>query len=266
MNVIRREKETFNPKINMKKILILLLSGLFLVPAFAQKSKKDMVYLKSGGIIKGKLITQDAEIVKINSAGNEWVFKNEEVDSISKYSKAVHETGSTSLYFFDTSMGVLLGNSGNSQKAPFSFMSSVNFRIDGNWSAGAGLGAEFLDESYMPAFAQIQYKFRDTKFTPFFNLQLGYQVPLEDGNRQQYSNYYSTSSYWPYPQTNTKLNAEGGYLINPSIGFQRFTSDNFGWFFSFGYRHHQLNYSGDNGYKLETNYSRLSLKIGFIFN
>jgi len=251
----------------MKKILIMLLAGLFLLPTFAQKSKKDLVYLKSGGVIKGQLITNDAEIVKINSAGNEWVFKKADVDSISKYSKIQHEPGSTSNYFFDTSMGVLVGNSGNSQSAPFSFMSSVNFRIDGNWSAGAGLGAEFLDESYMPAFAQIQYKFRDTKFTPFFNLQFGYQVPLEDGNRSQLTYYdYSSSYYYPNQQANSKLNAEGGYLINPSIGFQRFTSDNFGWFFSFGYRHHQLNYSGDNGYKLETNYSRLSLKIGFIFN
>jgi hypothetical protein len=250
----------------MKKILILLFSVLFLVPAFAQKGKKDIVYLKSGGIIKGQLITHDAEIVKINSSGNEWVFNIAEVDSVSKYSKTRQEPGITQDYFFDTSMGVLLGNSGNNQSAPFSFMSSVNFRINGNLYAGAGLGAEFFEESYMPVFAQFQYKFRDTKFTPFVNLQVGYQVPLEDGNRGQIVYYDYSSSYYPYPQNNSKLNAEGGYLINPSIGFQRFTSDNFGWFFSFGYRYHQLNYSGDNGYKLETNFSRLSLKIGFIFN
>lgn len=252
----------------MKKFLILILSGLFLVPVYAQKSKKDLVYLKSGGIIKGQLITNDAEIVKINSAGNEWVFKKADVDSVSKYAKVRNETGLTQNYFFDTSMGVLVGNSGSNQSAPFSFMSSVNYRVNGNWYAGAGIGSEFLDESYMPAFAQIQYKFRDTKFTPFINLQLGYQVPLEKESRQNFNNYYVdySSSYWPGYQTNQKLETEGGFLINPSIGFQRFTSDNFGWFFSFGYRHHQLNYSGDNGYKLETNFSRLSLKIGFIFN
>ena len=251
----------------MKKILILLLSGLFLVPAFAQKNKKDFVYLKSGGVIKGQLITNDVEIVKINSAGNKWVFKQEDVDSISKYSKVSNESGLTQNYFFDTSIGVLLGNSGNNQKAPFAFMTSFNYRVMDKLYVGAGFGAEFFDESYLPTFAQVQYKFRDTKFTPFVNLQFGYQVPLEDGNRQQYANYYpSYSSYYPGPQTNQKLNAEGGFLINPSLGFQMFTSQNFGWFFSFGYRHHQLNYSGENGYKLETNFSRLSLKIGFIFN
>jgi hypothetical protein len=252
----------------MKKILIMIIAGLFLLPAYSQISKKAVVYLKSGAVIKGKLLVNDDQKVKINSAGNEWVFNAAEVDSVIANAKSKRESGLTQNYFFDTSMGVLLGNSGNNQSAPFSFTSSLNYRILDRLYVGAGLGAEFFDESYMPVFGQLHYKFRDTKFTPFFNLQAGYELALEDGNRQHYSDLYysSLSSYYPYPNTNEKLNAEGGFLINPSIGFERFTSDNFGWFFAFGYRHHQLNYSGDNGYKLETNFSRLSLKIGFIFN
>lgn len=256
----------------------MLLASLFLVSAFAQAGKKDFVFLKSGGVIKGHLITHDAEKVKINSAGNEWVFKNEEVDSISKYSKLKNVESLIQNYFFDTSVGVLVGNSRNSQSAPFSFMSSVNVKIIRNLYLGAGIGAEFLEETYMPAFGQIQWRFRNTKTTPFFNLQLGYQVPLEDGQRNpisSYNYYQSSSSYispiWSSshynPPISTKLKSDGGYLINPSFGFQHYTSDNFGWFFSFGYRYHQLNYSGEkDDYNLETNYSRLSLKIGFIFN
>ena len=251
----------------MKRILLLILIGLILIPAFAQKSKKDIVYLKSGGIIKGQVITNDLDRIKINSSGNQWVFKTADVDSVSKYSKVVRERSPNQNYFFDTSMGVLIGNSGNGQKAPFSFMSSFNYRVIDKLYLGAGLGTEFFDESYMPVFGQLQFRFRDTKFTPFFNLQAGYQIALEDGKRENYINYYSSSSiYYPYTQTSGKLNAEGGFLINPSFGFQRLTSENFGWFFSFGYRYHQLNYSGVNSYKLESNFSRLSLKIGFIFN
>lgn len=252
----------------MKKILFLLLAGLSLLPAFAQKNKKDMVYLKSGGIIQGQLILNDLDKVRINSAGNQWVFNAADVDSVSKYSKPAHETSQKQNYFFDTSVGVLVGNSGNGQKAPFSFMASFNYRVVDKLYLGAGLGTEFFDESYMPVFGQLQYRLRDTRFTPFFNLQVGYQVAIEDGNRENYINYYSSSSsyYYPYPQTTGKLNAEGGLMINPSFGFQRSVSENFGWFLSFGYRHHQLNYSGNNGYKLETNFSRLSLKFGFIFN
>ncbi|MFY9151331.1 MAG: hypothetical protein WAO52_04890 [Prolixibacteraceae bacterium] len=248
----------------MKKILMILIASLLFAPAFAQRGKKDIVYLKSGAIIRGQLITNDAEDVKIFSAGNYLVFKKTEVDSLVKFSNKIRIDKGMD-YFFDTSAGVLVGNSGNNQSAPFSFMSSVNFNVDGKWYAGFGLGTEFLEESYMPAFAQFQYKFRDSNITPFINLQAGYLVALEDGNRSQLINYYDYSSAWPRSQ-NSKLNAEGGFMINPSIGFQRYTSDNFGWFFSFGYRLHNLNYSGENDYKLETRFSRLSLRIGFIFN
>lgn len=251
----------------MKKNLIMLLAVLFLMPAFAQKGKNDLVYLKSGGIIRGQLLLNDLEKVKINSAGNQWVFNAADVDSVSKYSKVVRERSPNQNFFFDTSMGVLIGNSGNEQKSPFSFMASYNHRVIEKLYLGAGLGAEFFNESYMPVFGQIQYRFRDTKFSPFFNLQVGYEVGLEDGTSLNYANFYPAySNYRPNQQTGEKLNAEGGFLINPSFGFQQNTSNNFGWFFSFGYRHHQLNYSDGLGYKLETNFSRLSLKIGFIFN
>jgi hypothetical protein len=255
----------------MKKILLFILMGMFLFPGYSQISRKAVVYLKSGAVIKGKLLINDNERVKINSAGNEWVFKAAEVDSVIANVKTKRESDLTQNYFFDTSMGVLLGNSGNNQSAPFSFTSSLNYRIFDKLFVGAGLGTEFFDESYMPVFGQLQYKFRETRFTPFFNLQAGYEIALEDGNRQHYSDlYYSSSSvyynYYQNPNNSDKLNAEGGFMINPSVGFQRFTSDNFGWFFAFGYRYHQLNYTGDKEYKLETNFSRLSLKIGFIFN
>jgi len=258
----------------MKKILIMLLTGLLLVPAFAQRSKKDVVYLKTGAIIRGQLLNYDLSAVKINSDGNLWVFNPSEVDSVSWSSKKIIRSSKSKDkfdlakdYFFEASMGVLVGSSGNQQKAPFSFMASFNYRLMDQLHVGAGLGAEFMDESYMPAFGQIQYKFRDTKFTPFVNLQVGYMVPLENGSHQNYTNYYPDYlNYYPGPQTSEKLNAKGGFMIDPSVGFQSFPSENFGWFFSFGYRHHQLNYSGDKGYKLENNFSRLSLRIGFIFN
>lgn len=253
----------------MKKIPIILLLLFSMLMVFAQNGKKDMVYLKSGSVIKGDLITYDAEMVKISSAGNSWVFNVADVDSVKRYEKKAKvkfETGKSMNYFFDTSLGVLIGNSANSHDAPFSFMTSMNYRLMDKLYLGAGLGADFLEESYMPSFGQIQYKFRDTRFTPFVNVQVGYMVPLEDGNHYQNTYYPSYSSYYPGPQNNQKLNTEGGMFFNPSIGFQFFSSENFGWFFSFGYRHHQLNYSGENAYKLESNYSRLSLKIGFIFN
>lgn len=250
----------------MKQFLIVLLVCFLAIPVAAQKSKKDLVYLKSGAVIRGELVTFDAEDVKIFSSGNYWVFKQAEVDSVRKYSRSGNNQAYKPDYYFDVSPGVLIGNSGNNRSAPFSFLASFNYRLTDNFYAGLGLGTEFMEESYMPAFVQFRYRFREADFTPFFNLQGGYQIAVEDGNRNQLVTNYYSSSYWPGPQVSDKLDALGGVLINPSIGFQKFTSNNFGWYFSFGYRYHQLNYSGKNDYKLETNYSRLSLRFGFIFN
>jgi hypothetical protein len=253
----------------MKKTVVFLLAVLSVALVHAQKGKKDIVYLKSGAIIRGQVVTYDLDAVKINSAGNEWVFKATDIDSVSRKFKRMDEPVFSPAYYFDAVGGVLVGNSGNSQKAPFSYSNSFNYRLMDKLYTGIGLGVDFLDETYMPAFAQIQYKFRNTKFTPFVNLQAGYEIPLEKKSRKNFNNYYVTSDYNYYNsgyQRNEELDNEGGFLIHPSLGFMNMTSENFGWFFAFGYRYHKLNYSGKNEYRLETNYSRLSLKIGFIFN
>ncbi len=252
----------------MKKIIVLFFAILLVIQVYAQKKGKDVVYLKSGAIIRGQVITYDMDAVKINSAGNEWVFKKVDIDSVSRNLKNSCKTSASLRYYFDASGGVLVGNSGNSQKAPFSYSNSFNYKITNKLYYGIGLGVDFLDETYMPAFAQIQYKFRNSKLTPFVNLQAGYEIPLEKKSRKNFNNYYTSSSSYYYPgyQYYGKLDNEGGYLINPQIGFMCATSENFGWFFAFGFRYHKINYSGENDYKLETNYSRLSLKIGFTFN
>ena len=143
------------------------------------------------------------------------------------------------------------------------FNASFNYRLTGTLYAGAGLGAEFWNESYLPVFGSFQYQFRKTYFTPFINLQTGYLIPLSDSNIL--SPYADYSGDWIAPN-NTPLEADGGFMVNPSFGIRNMTNPNFGWSFSFGYRYHRLNYSGDNDYKTEYNFNRLTLRVGIIFN
>lgn len=49
-------------------------------------------------------------------------------------------------------------------------------------SAGVGIGFEFLKETYLPAFVNIEYKLRNSYSTPYLFLKTGYEVPLEDAN------------------------------------------------------------------------------------
>lgn len=166
-----------------------------------------------------------------------------------------------------TEGGVLIGNSGNTKKAPFFFRSSLNYVLFKNFSAGLGVGAEFLDESYLPVTANAFYQFRKNKVVfPFIRFTAGYQVALENTMRTNYSVYYpSYLNYAPTYSSSSKLKTQGGILFEPSAGIILYTKGGFGFVLSAGYRHQNLKYSGDNDYAFFTEYNRLLLGFGIIF-
>ena len=257
----------------MKKLCLLLLTLIMVLPAISQ-TEKGYVYLKNGTIIKGRYIySEDHQKIRIQSAGNLWIFDAEEVDSISsKKSQGLQDFAtqqSSSKFFYRIEAGVLKGNSDNSQKAPFSLTGSVNYQVESHFSVGLGLGAEFLKESYMPVFANFEYKLRTQASTPYLFLKAGYQVPLEDSNEIYYDVYPLWMSFapWPYDYSANGFDCKGGFLINPGVGYQQMFSPNFGMNVAVGYQFHRLNYSADGGdYELDIDYNRLTIKLGIIFN
>lgn len=244
------------------------------VSVFAQP-EKGHVYLKNGTILKGKYhYNSDKTKLQLNSAGNLWVFDVADVDSIisnkdRKFRSVKTETQEIN-WFVKTEFGVLAGNSGNSQGAPFSITSSFNYKIKRKISVGAGLGVEFLKESYMPVFARFEYKIRDSYSSPYIFLKAGYQIPLEESNEIYNDQYYYqpwSSSIWPGPQYQQEpMKAKGGFLINPGLGYLRMYSQKFGMSFGIGYQFHRLKYTGENDYGLDIDYNRLTIKLGIIFN
>ena len=252
-------------------MLLSVLLALFVFSVFAQ-SEKGYIYLKNGTILKGKyLYSQDMNKLKVESAGNLWVFEVAEVDSVvTKKARQKNDfiiEKSASPVFLRTETGVLIGNSDNSQPAPFSFTSSINYLVWPNISAGIGIGLEFLKESYLPAFINAEYKIRNSQSTPYVFVKAGYQIPLEDSREVYYYDYPVWSDFWPGPDyQQSEMKAKGGVLINPGIGYQRMFSSGFGMSFAFGYQFHRLHYSGENEYGLDIDYNRLTLKLGIIFN
>lgn len=252
----------------MKQLSIVLILMVAFGISFGQrKSKKDFIYLKTGTVMKGNLLAEDDQKIRFQSAGNFFVFNKTEVDSVSFFKYKVETERYEKGYFFDCSAGVIAGSSNNNKSAPFMFSASFNYELTNRLYAGAGMGIEFWDESYMPVFLNINYLFRETRFTPFFGLQAGYLIGLEDASGYySYGGYYDYLSSSIYPSNGGPLNSEGGFMINPQFGFQSMINPNLGWTFSFGYRFHKFNYSGENEYEKEYNFNRLTLKLGIIFN
>lgn len=260
----------------MKKLCLFAFAVLFTVSVFAQ-NEKGYVYLKNGTILKGKFQYTDAGKLRVESAGNIWVFDVAEIDSVAgrRTARAVQMENlpQYSRIFYRTEVGVLAGNSQNSQSAPVSLTGTVNYLVTPQFSAGAGFGAELLKESYLPAFINAEFKLRNSWSSPYFFVKAGYQVPLEDSREIYYDvvPMWSSSSsiWWPGPQpvhNYGKLDPKGGILINPGIGYSHLFSPGFGMSLGFGYQFHRLHYKGENDYGLDIDYNRLTVKLGFIFN
>ncbi len=255
----------------MKRLCLLLLVLFFVFPLIAQP-EKGYVYLKNGSILKGKYqYSNDFEKLKVESAGNLWIFSSDEVDSIRSFqafrlnSIETTKTQKNSLYY-RTEIGVLAGNSDNSQTAPFSVSLSANYLAYNNLSAGLGIGIEFLKESYLPLFINLEYKLRKSYSIPYLFFKGGYQIPIEESNMIYYDVYPAWSSVWPGPDYyNEKMDAKGGVLVNPGIGYQRMFSGGFGMTVAFGYQFHRLHYKGESDYALDIDYNRLTIKLGIIF-
>lgn len=269
----------------MKKI-ILMFSALVVVLLSQGQTvsgfyENGFVHLKNGTVLKGRYIySSDLEKVRVVSGKNTWVFSASEVEMITKNrpSRQFSEqagfkdfTYVPSKYFNFSEVGILAGNPDNSQSAPLVLGSSLNYNFRKNLSAGAGVGVEFLKETYLPVTANLMFKFRETRFTPYALIQAGYQVPVE-GSRTVYYNvvpdYVSSRIIWPgpWPISQTPMTAKGGFLLNPAVGFINYNRSGHGLSMSVGYRFHRLRYSAENDYNLDIDFNRLSVKLGLIIN
>jgi len=243
--------------------------------------QRGYVYMKNGSVLKGRYqYSSDMEKLRVISGKNTWIFEAAEIDHISRlkpYQLPVRDSASLfpvtvmspSKWFNLTELGVLKGNSDNSQPAPLVFSSSFNRQIYRNLSAGAGIGVEFLKETYLPVSVNLLYKLDKNRFTPFGMIQAGYQIPIEN-SRSLYreimpTNYDYYSSIYYYNQT-LEVKARGGFLVNPSVGFMRQTGRGPGISMAVGYRFHRLGYTGEEDYRLDIDYYRFSVKLGIILN
>jgi hypothetical protein len=270
----------------MKLIYLFAFALLIAIQAFGQyevnsspvEYKRGYVYLKNGSVLKGRYIYSDSmEKLRLNSGRNTWIFDVSEIDKVSKmrpgrFNEADPEFRSVTFappkWFNLTELGILAGNSDNSQSAPLVFCSSVNRKVYKNLSAGIGIGAEFLKETYLPVTANILYRLHDSRFTPYAMLQAGYQIPVEDSRTLYYQVVpdYIYSSTYIGPGSQSEMKARGGFMINPSFGLMKQTSSGFGMCLSFGYRFHRLHYTSKDDYRLDIDFNRLSIKLGFIIN
>lgn len=246
--------------------------------------KKGYISLKNGDILKGKYVySVDFKKLKVIANNETRIFDADDVGRITKKNPFeladtsngfIPSTYKPSRIFNITELGFLIGNQDNTNKSPFIFHTSANYSFTPLLSAGVGTGVELYRETYVPVTVNVMYKLNNRRTSPYISLSGGYQIPV-DGTRMTttevysplMSDYMSSSSYYPYPYyQNSELKAKGGFLLHPAMGFFYQLNEGLGMGVSVGYRFQVLNYTGDNDYRLDVTYNRLSVKLGFIFN
>lgn len=98
-------------------------------------------------------------------------------------------------FSFATTIGTGLSVSVPSS-TPATWQALGYYNLTERWSVGAGTGLSFYEKMLIPVFGDIRFQIgRTRKFTPYAELGVGYSFAPSD-------------------------NANGGFFMNPSFGFQ----------------------------------------------
>jgi hypothetical protein len=243
----------------MKKITVLAIMLIFIViPVVAQRNK-DVLYLKNGSMIYGKLMEVTDNQYKIRSSdGSIFIYSSQEVDKFVN-ENVIYDGRKKNGLGFALEAGFLVGAQTSDYKAPFSFNILGNFTGNTKNIFSLGSGVEYLGQPYTPLFLEYKFLFTDRKRTPFMFFRGGKLLYLrEDSNTESttYPTYLNEKSY------------SGGatFTIGTGISWDQEGNQTY---LSFAYRNAHTSYSQKNyyGYKetFKNAYNRLEVKFGFMF-
>jgi hypothetical protein len=243
----------------MKKAFIILTLLIFiLLPLSAQKTK-DVLYLKNGSKIYGKLLEATDSLYKIKTSdGSLFIYPKLEVEKFVNESY-VYDGRKKSGLGFVLEAGFLAGVKTTEYSTPFSFNALFNTTIGTKNIFGIGSGVEYIGQPYMPLFAEYKLLISDKKTTPFLFIRGG-KLYHKDGDSESNDSYYN-----PY---NYPKNYSGGFTFTIGTGVS-WVNEGSETYLSFAYRNAHTSYTQLNYNKHTDTYkstiNRLEVKFGFRF-
>lgn len=243
----------------MKKTAIFL--TLLIVMGFSLSAQKarDVLYLKNGSIIYGKLLEVKESQYKIQTQeGSIFIFKSEEVERFANESPQF-DGRKKSGFGFGLEGGILAGSQETKYPKPFSFNALAGVTFDTRHVLSIGSGAEFLGKQYTPLFIEYKYIFSEKKAAPFVFIRGGGLVQISSTDPESFD---TGTTY------NVPFNYRGGGSFTAGLGIS-WIKDNYETYLSFAYRYAHTSYqqkeynTGNITYSNTLN--RLEVKFGFRF-
>jgi hypothetical protein len=243
----------------MKKVLLLVIMLIITIHSLSAQKKKDILYLKNGSIIYGKLLEVNNNQYKIKTSdGSIFIFSSTEVDKFENETPAFDGRKKSGLGFA-LEGGFLVGPQNSDYKNPFSFNVLGNITAKTRNIFSIGSGVEYLGVPFTPLFMEYKYLFSDKKTTPFIFFRGGRLLHLHEEDK---------NDYYTYPQYNTDKTYSGGGTFTIGTGIS-WSNEDGETYLSFAYRNAHTSYSQNNYNNVpatyKSSYNRLEIKFGFKF-
>jgi len=240
-----------------KQILIIIILAISVLQIDAQRTK-DVLLLKNGSMIFGKLVEVNSDHYKMQTSdGSILIFPLQEVE---KFTKEIPDFDGrkTTGFTFSLESGFLIGSQNAKYLAPFSFNLLAGLTSNTKNIISLGSGVEFIGRPYTPIFVEYKHIINNRKSSPFVFGRGGAVIPLGgDGE--------ITTDYFQY---NGPERYRGGASFTFGTGISWAKAD-YETYLSFGYRYVHSSYirkeynMGDVTYNNTLN--RLEVKFGFKF-
>ena len=246
-------------------ILIFLFANY--VELTAQLTTEDVIYLKNGTVIRGKILKNENDSIKIEThCRNIFVYEKSVLLKLSKEpynlpkgheNKLSLELNKKGIYNI-TTIGFLTGSSELTDAQTFSFQTILGYNHNQYIGTGIGIGIEKLQTKLVPVFISLKSNLLNKLNSPILNVSFGYSFPLSKEKQDDYQNY----------------NYEGGLNFGIDIGICSYKTPKRALLISAGYRYQLVKETTNstswyypNSTELTTyEFNKIAIKIGFMFN
>jgi hypothetical protein len=241
----------------MKKNLIIIILLIICSFQLSAQKIKDVLYLRNGSIIYGKLLEINENEYKIQTSdGSMFIYPVSDVD---RFVKEVSPALGRKSEGFGLGMeaGLLIGSQNSGYVAPFSFNFMAGYTFDLNNIISLGSGVEFIGVPFSPVFIEYRYLMNSKRASPFLFARGGGLLFLGDDNENSNNNYqYEKKDY------------KGGFSGAFGTGIS-WSKEDIEPYLSFAYRFASTSYvqmdNNNHDITYKNAYNRLELKFGFRF-
>lgn len=264
----------------MKKKLAFLFLFFFTLKNYGQSNTEDVIYLKSGSVIRGHIQEQKNEKVKIELLGGSvFLFQQSEIDSIKRENTFKRNLKAFNKNYFRkdrgfrniTELGLIYGVDLKKDNGPYYYynnnqeddiglsLHSINgYQVWPYLFVGTGVGIDRLisyKQTFSPFYLRIATEFLKKKVTPYVFGDVGYSVMWKKKNDEYYS-YQNKGGLYISCGGGVRIYTQSRASIMVGLAYKRNQSETKWWYTQ----------GGDGTYyTIKRAYQRLVINVGVTF-